>query len=322
MKVLIADKIATEGFGEFKKYDNLEVVEKTGLSEEELIEEIPDYSAMVVRSATKVTRRIIEVADRLKVIGRAGAGVDNIDVEAATERGIVVMNTPGGNAEAAGELAFGLMFAVARHIAAADASMKAGRWDKKLFKGVELYGKTLGIIGTGYVGGVLARRASGFGMRVIVCDPYVSEDKVKKLGAQLVGCDDFLRVADFISIHVPKTKETVGMINREVFAKMKDGVYFINCSRGGIVVEEDLLDALNSGKVRAAGIDVYEEEPPKNLELVKHERVVATPHIGASTVEAQINVAVMIANQIGKFLSTGEIINAVNGSSLGKAVSV
>ncbi len=319
MRVLVADKVAREGLAEFEKYGDIEVVEKTGLSEEELVKEIPGYSAMIVRSATKVTKKIIEAADELKVIGRAGAGVDNIDVEAATEKGIVVMNTPGGNAEAAGELAFALMFAVARHIARADASMKAERWDKKLFKGVELYGKTLGIIGTGFVGGVLARRASGFGMKVIVCDPYVSEDKVKKLGAELVVCDDFLKKADFISIHVPKTKETVGMINKNVFAKMKDGVFFINCSRGGIVVEDDLLEALNSGKVRAAGIDVFEDEPPKNWAIAKHERVVATPHIGASTEEAQINVAIMVANQIGKYLTTGEIINAINAKNLEKS---
>ncbi|MCD6120960.1 MAG: phosphoglycerate dehydrogenase [Spirochaetales bacterium] len=312
MKILVSDKIANEGLEKLRNFPGIESVIKTGLSEEELISEIPSYSALVVRSATKVTKKIIEAAENLKVIGRAGAGVDNIDIDAATKHGIVVMNTPGGNAEAAAELAVALMFATARNVAHANISMKAGRWDKKLFAGIELLDKTLGIIGTGFVGGIVARRAGALGMHVIAYDPYISEEKALEIGAELTGLDELLKRADFISIHVPKNKETVGFINEDAFNKMKRGVFFINCARGGIVKEDALLKALDSGRVAAAGIDVYESEPPVSWDLVKHPKVTATPHIGASTREAQINVAVMVMNQIGTYLTKGEIINSVN----------
>ncbi len=311
MKILISDKIAAEGLDELKNYRGVEAVVKTGMTEDELASEIPEYDALVVRSATKVTKRIIRAAGKLKVIGRAGAGVDNIDIDAAAENNIIVMNTPGGNAEAAAELAVALMFAAARKVAQADSSMKAGRWEKKLFMGVELLGKTLGIIGTGFVGGIVAERAAALGMTVIAHDPYLSQERAKAIGVELTDFEDLLNKSDFISIHVPNNSETAGLINREAFAKMRDGVIFINCSRGGIVVEKDLLNALESGKVAAAGIDVYESEPPSNLSLVNHPRVTATPHIGASTREAQINVAVMVINQIAEYLTTGKAVHAV-----------
>ncbi len=312
MKVLVSDKIAEEGVEEFAKYSGIEVTVKTGMEPDELLKTISDYDALVVRSATKVTREVIEAGEKLKVVGRAGAGVDNIDLEAASKHNVLVMNTPGGNAEGAAELAISLMFATARNIARADATMKEGKWEKKKLQGVELAGKKLGIIGIGFVGSIVGKRMKAFGMDVSAYDPYYSAEKATKLGIRLTTLDDVLANSDFITVHVPRNKETEGMINREVFGKMKEGVYFINCSRGGIVVEADLLDALDSGKVAAAGIDVYSKEPPEDLALVKHPRVTATPHIGASTREAQINVALMIARQIGEFLTTGKVVNAVN----------
>ena len=312
MKVLVSDKIAEEGVKEFGKYDGIEVTVKTGMEPAELLETIPDYDALVVRSATKVTREVIEAGKKLKVVGRAGAGVDNIDLDAASEHNVIVMNTPGGNAEGAAELAISLMFATARNIARADATMKEGKWEKKKLAGVELAGKKLGIIGIGFVGSIVGKRMKAFGMDVSAYDPYYSADKAAELGIRLTTLDEVLADSDFITVHVPKNRETEGMIDREAFGKMKEGVYFINCSRGGIVVEADLLNALDSGKVAAAGIDVYSKEPPEDLSLVRHPRVTATPHIGASTREAQINVALMIARQIGEFLTTGKVMNAVN----------
>ncbi len=223
-----------------------------------------------------------------------------------------MLNTPGGNAEGAGELALALMFAVARQIPQADASMKAGKWDKKSFSGTELYGKTLGLVGIGNVGGIVAARAAGMGMKVIAYDPYVKKEKAAALSLTVVGLEDVLSKSDFISIHVPKTDETKNMINAKSFAMMKPGVFFINCARGGIVVEKDLIAALDEGKVKAAGVDVYDKEPPENWDLARHPKVIASPHIGASTHESQVTVSVMIARQMGKFLTSGEIINAVN----------
>jgi D-3-phosphoglycerate dehydrogenase len=312
MKVFIADSIAKEGIAEFERFEELELVVKTGLPPEQLASELGDSVGLVVRSATKATKEIIAGGKSLRVIGRAGAGVDNIDVPAATEKGILVLNTPGGNAEGAGELAIALMFALARQIPQADASMKAGRWDKKSFSGTELFGKTLGLIGTGNVGGIVGTRAKGLGMKVIASDPYISKDKAASLGFTMVSLDEVLSKADFISIHTPKTDETKNLVNAKAFAKMKTGVYFIDCARGGIVVEKDLVAALDEGKVKAAGVDVYEKEPPEDWSLAKHPKVIATPHIGASTHESQVTVSVMIARQIGAFLTRGEVVNAVN----------
>jgi D-3-phosphoglycerate dehydrogenase len=312
LKVFVADSIAKEGIAEFGRFNDIELVVKTGLPPDQLAAALGDCVGLVVRSATKATKEIIASGKSLRVIGRAGAGVDNIDVPAATAKGILVLNTPGGNAEGAGELAVALMFALARQIPQANASMKAGTWDKKSFSGTELFGKTLGLVGIGNVGSIVAKRAIGLGMKVIAYDPYAAKDKAASLGLAMKSLDEVLSGADFISIHTPKTDETKGMINAKAFEKMKTGVYLVNCARGGIVVEKDLIAALDSSKVKAAGVDVYDKEPPEDWALAKHARVIATPHIGASTAEAQITVSVMIAQQMGKFLSTGEIINAVN----------
>jgi D-3-phosphoglycerate dehydrogenase len=314
-KVFVADTLAKEGMEEFAKYPGLELVVKTGLAPDLLKAELGDSAGLVVRSATQATREIIAAGKSLKVIGRAGAGVDNIDVKAATERGIVVLNTPGGNAEAAGELAVALMFALARDIVRADVSMKAGKWDKKSFNGVELCGKTLGLVGCGHVGSIVARRAIGLGMKVIVADPIIDSRTADALGARLVGFDEVIRTSDFISIHSPRNDQTRGMFNTKTFSTMKKGVCLVNCARGGIVVEKDLIEALDNGTVRGAAVDVYDKEPPEDWSLARHPKVIATPHIGASTGEAQVNVSVMIARQMGAYLTKGEIVNAVNAGA-------
>jgi D-3-phosphoglycerate dehydrogenase len=313
IKIFVADSISKEGIAEFGKHPELELVVKTGLAPDKLAVELSDSVGLVVRSATQASREIIGAGKSLKVIGRAGAGVDNIDVAAASERGILVLNTPGGNAEAAGELAIAMMFALARELTRADASMKAGTWDKKSFSGCELLGKTLGLLGIGNVGSIVGSRALAMGMKVVAHDPFVSADKTKSLGFTHGSFDDLIQASDFISIHAPKTADTKGILDAKAFARMKKGVYIVNCARGGIVVEKDLLAALESGVVKGAGVDVYEKEPPDDWTLAKHPRVIATPHIGASTGEAQVNVSVMIARQIAAYLLKGEIINAVNG---------
>jgi D-3-phosphoglycerate dehydrogenase len=310
-KVFIADSLAKEGLEAFKAFAELELVVKTGLPADALMRELGDAEALVVRSATQATREVIHAGGRLKVIGRAGAGVDNIDVKAASEKGIVVLNTPGANAEGAGELAVAMLFALARDLARADATMKAGTWDKKSFSGCELRGKTLGLVGIGNVGSVVARCAVGIGMTVIAHDPFVGPEKASTLGLRLADLEEVIRTSDFISLHAPRTDQTKGMFNAAAFAKMKKGVFLVNCARGGIVVEKDLVAALDSGIVRGAGVDVFDKEPPEDWALARHPRVIASPHIGASTAEAQVNVSVMIAKQIGAYLTRGEVINAV-----------
>ncbi|OHD73587.1 MAG: hypothetical protein A2177_14435 [Spirochaetes bacterium RBG_13_68_11] len=312
MKVFVADAIAKEGVAEFSRFPELDLVVKTGLPPAELAAALGDAAGLVVRSATQASRQVIEAGKALKVIGRAGAGVDNIDVAAATERRILVLNTPGGNAEAAAELAVGLMFALAREIPRADASMKAGTWEKKGFSGSELLGKTLGLVGIGNVGGAVARMARGLGMTVVAFDPDAKPDKAAALGVRLTALDEVLASADFLSVHAPKTDETRNLLDAKAFAQMKTGAFVVNCARGGIVVEKDLAAALDAGKVRGAGVDVYEKEPPVDWALAKHPKVIATPHLGATTGEAQVNVSVMIARQIGAYLTRGEVINAVN----------
>ena len=314
-RVFVADTLAKEGIEEFASYPELELVVKTGLPPERLMSELGDAAGLVVRSATQATRELIASGTALKVIGRAGAGVDNIDVKAASERGIVVLNTPGANAEAAGELAVAMMFALARDLARADATMKAGKWDKKSFNGCELRGKTLGLVGIGNVGSVVARCAVGIGMRVIACDPFVAPEKAAALGLRLTEFEEVIRTSDFVSVHAPRTEQTKGLFNPQTFAKMKKGVFLVNCARGGIVVEKDLVAALDGGIVRGAGVDVFDKEPPEDWALAKHPRVIASPHIGASTAEAQVNVSVMIARQIGAYLTRGEIVNAVKAGA-------
>ena len=311
-QVLVSDSLAKEGIEILQQAEGIEVDVKVGLSPQELKEIIPDYHGLVIRSATKVTAEIIDDAKNLKVIGRAGAGLDNVDIPAATKRNIVVMNTPGGNTTSVAEHTISLMFSLARHVPQATSSMKAGKWEKKKFMGMELYQKTLGIIGIGNVGAVVADRALGLKLKVIAHDPFVSEEKAQEMGVELVSLDELFQRADIITIHTPLIDETRGLINAASFEKMKDGVIIINCARGGIVVEEDLCQAIKKGKVRGAALDVFEKEPPGSCSLLELEEVICTSHLGASTKEAQVNVAVAVAEQISDYLLKGEIRNAVN----------
>jgi D-3-phosphoglycerate dehydrogenase len=312
MKVLISDRTDPICGKTLKNYSGIEVEERGGMSPEQLLQEISKYEALVVRSATKVTAQVIEAGRKLKVIGRAGAGVDNIDVPSATEKGILVMNTPGGNANAVAELALGMMLALTRKLHAMTAGMAAERWEKKGYKGGELAGKTLGLVGIGQVGARVARKAAALDMRVLASDPLVSPEQTREMGAEPCDLDRLYGESDFISLHLPRNEQTAGMINAAAFARMKRGVFLINCARGGIVVESDLLEALETRQLAGAGIDVYEKEPPEDWSLAKHPAVIATPHIGAATVEAQIVVAEMIGRQIGQYLTEGTVVHAVN----------
>jgi D-3-phosphoglycerate dehydrogenase len=315
MKVLVSDNISTKGIEIIKKA-GLDVDVKTGMKPEELIAVIGDYHGLVVRSATKVTAKIIDAASNLKVIGRAGSGLDNVDLTAATKKGIVVMNTPGGNTITTAEHTFSLMCAMARQIPQATASMKEGKWEKKRFMGVELFNKTLGVIGIGNIGSQVARRAQAFEMNVITYDPFLSEEKAKDMGVERVNLEELFRRSDFITIHTPITAETRNMINKETIKIMKSGVRIINCARGGIVNEKDLYEALVEGKVAGAALDVFEKEPAENNPLLTLDSVISTPHLGAATKEAQENVAIAIAEQIADYLVQGTIRNAVNFPSI------
>ena len=317
MKVLISDKLSPKGVEIFEKAKGIEVDVKTKLSPEELKAIIGEYDGLVVRSATKVTPEIIEAADKMKVIGRAGSGLDNIDLPAASKKGIVVMNTPGGNTITTAEHAISMMLALSRKIPQATASMKGKKWEKSKFMGSEIYNKTLGIMGIGSIGSVVADRARGLRMNVIAHDPFLSPERAEKLGVELVSMDDLLKRSDYITIHVPKSKETTNLVNKELFSKMKDGVFLINCARGGIVNEKDLCDAIKSGKVAGAALDVFEKEPPdSDNPLLDLDEVICTPHLGASTEEAQENVALAIAEQMVDYLLNGTIMNAANVPSV------
>jgi D-3-phosphoglycerate dehydrogenase len=318
MKVRVSDNLAPEGLEVFKQAGELETDVKTGLKPDELREIIGGYEGLAIRSATKVTKEIIGAADNLKVVGRAGIGVDNVDLAAATFRGIVVMNTPGGNATAAAEHALSLMLSLSRNIPQATASMKGGKWEKKKFMGVEVCNKVLGVIGLGNIGRIVADRALGLKMEVIACDPFVTAEAAAKIGVEIVDLDTLLERSDFITIHTPKSEETKSLIRRETIARMKDGVRLINCARGGIINEADLLEGLKSGKLAGAALDVFEKEPPDASELFDMPNVILTPHLGASTGEAQVNVSVAIARQMIDFLLNGIITNAVNFPSLSK----
>lgn len=315
MKVLITDGLSEKGI-EVLKNAGLEVDVRLKLPHDALTAIIPEYDALIVRSATKVTADIINAAERLRVIGRAGTGVDNIDIDAATRKGIVVMNTPGGNTITAAEHTLALIFAVARRIHLADSSMKSCKWEKGKFMGVELYGKTLGIIGLGNIGSIVADRAQGLKMRVIAYDPYITEEVAEQMGVELVSLEELLKNSDFITIHTPLTSETRNLINANTISIMKKGVYIINCARGGIVNERDLMEAIKRGHVAGAALDVFEKEPPEDWSLVRMEQVVATPHLGASTGEAQEKVALAIAEQIVDFLKYNVVRNAVNVPSI------
>ncbi len=316
MKVLVTDPILPEGL-EILKAAGLTVEERIGLPPEELREAIREADGIIIRSGTKLTADIIEAAEKLKVIARAGTGLDNVDLEAANRRGIVVMNCPGGNTNSAAEHTLALMFALARNIPQAMASLKAGRWERKKFMGRELMGKTLGIVGLGRIGSVVAERAQGLKMKVIAYDPFVTPERAAQMGVELVLLDDLYARADIITVHVPLMKETYHLINAESFAKMKEGVLFINCARGGIVDEMALYEAMRSGKVAGAALDVFEKEPPDpDHPLFTMENFICTPHLGASTLEAQKNVAVAVASQVVDFLVHGVVRNAVNMPSV------
>ncbi len=314
MHILVCDPVSPKGIDLLKQRPEFKVtVLKERLAEAALLPVVADVDAMVVRSETKVTRKVIESAKRLKVVGRAGVGVDNVDVEAATQRGIVVMNTPSGNTISTAELTFSMLMALARKIPQAHMSMKAGEWNRKAFQGVELYNKTLGILGMGRIGSEVARRAIAFGMRVVAYDPFLALSRAKALQVELVELDELYARADFITIHMPLTDETKGMVNAAAFSKMKKGVRILNCARGGIIKEADLYDALKSGQVAGAALDVYEVEPlPAQFPLRDLPQLVMTPHLGASTEEAQENVGIEVAEAITEFLLHGTVRNAVN----------
>ena len=315
MKVLVSDNISPKGV-EILKKAGLTVDVKTGMKPEELKACIGEYSGLVIRSATRVTAEIIEAATNLKVIGRAGSGLDNVDKIAASKKGIVVMNTPGGNTVTTAEHTIAMLFALARLVPQATASMKAGKWEKKKFMGVELFNKTLGIIGLGAIGSQVAKKAQGLEMNVIAYDPFLSEDKAQAMGIKKGSLDDIFTEADFITIHSPMTPETKGLINASTIAKMKHGVRIINCARGGIVNEQDLYEAMKSGKVAGAALDVFEKEPPEDNPLLTLDNLICTPHLGASTEEAQENVALAVAEQIADYLVHGTIRHAVNFPSI------
>ncbi len=314
-KVLIADALS-ERAAEIFRERGLEVDVKVGLKPDELLSIIGDYDGLAVRSATKVSGDVLEAAPNLKVIGRAGIGVDNIDVPAATARGVVVMNTPFGNTITTAEHAIAMMFALARQIPAADRSTQAGKWEKSRFMGVELFGKTLGLIGCGNIGTIVAERALALKMKVVAFDPFLSKERAADLGVEKVDLDTLLRRADFITLHTPMTDQTRGIIDAAALAKCKPGVRIINCARGGLVVEEDVKAALDSGHVAGAAFDVFVEEPAKQNILFGHDNVVTTPHLGAATEEAQENVALQIAEQISDYLLTGAVSNALNMPSI------
>jgi len=314
-KVLIADKMSPIAETRLKDA-GLEVDVITGLDKQGLADIIGEYDGLAVRSSTKVTSKILESADNLKVIGRAGIGVDNIDVEAATAKGIAVMNTPFGNSITTAEHTISMMLAIARQIPLANASTHAGKWEKSRFMGVELMGKTLGVIGCGNIGSVVADRAQGLKMKVVAYDPFLTPERADDLGVEKVELPELFKRADFISLHTPKTEATAGIINARAIKKMKKGVRIINCARGGLIVEEDLKAALENGDVAGAALDVFAHEPAEDNPLFGLDNVIATPHLGAATTEAQEKVAEQIAEQIADFLTTGAVANALNMASV------
>ena len=314
-KVLISDKLSPQAIDIFKQ-GGVEVDVKTGLTPDELKQIIGQYDGLAIRSATKVTPDILDAAPNLKVIGRAGIGVDNVDVPAATARGVIVMNTPFGNSITTAEHTISLMMALARQIPQANASTHASKWEKNKFMGVEMYGKVLGMIGCGNIGSIVADRAQGLKMKVIVSDPFLSAERAKDLNVEKVELDDLLKRADFITLHTPLNDSTRNILNKERLAQCKKGVRIVNCARGGLIDELALKEAIESGHVAGAALDVFEKEPAENNPLFGLENVVCTPHLGASTTEAQENVAVQVAEQMADFLTSGAVTNAINMPSV------
>ncbi|MDV3258474.1 MAG: phosphoglycerate dehydrogenase [Sphingomonas sp.] len=314
-RVLISDKMDPRAAAIFRER-GIEVDERPGLSGDELKAIIGDYDGLAIRSATKVTSSLLENAGRLKVVGRAGIGVDNVDIPAATARGVVVMNTPFGNSITTAEHAIALMFALARQLPEADASTQAGKWEKNRFMGVEVTGKTLGLIGCGNIGSIVAARAIGLRMKVVAFDPFLTPERAVELGVEKVELDELLRRADFITLHTPLTDQTRNILSRENLARTKPGVRIINCARGGLVDEVALKEGLDSGRIAGAALDVFETEPATGSPLFGTPGFISTPHLGASTSEAQVNVAIQVAEQMSDYLLLGGVTNAINMPSL------
>ncbi|TCL69825.1 phosphoglycerate dehydrogenase [Rhizobium sp. BK251] len=316
-RVLVSDELSETAVQIFRDRGvEVDFQPQVGKDKDKLLEIIGNYDGLAIRSATKVTEKIIEAAKNLKVVGRAGIGVDNVDIPAASRRGIIVMNTPFGNSITTAEHAIALMFAVARQLPAADISTQAGKWEKSKFMGVEITGKTLGVIGAGNIGSIVCARAIGLKMHVIAYDPFLSKERAEEMGVTKVEIDELLARADFITLHVPMTDRTRGILNREALAKTKPGVRIINCARGGLVDEAALADAIKSGHVAGAAFDVFEVEPAKESPLFGLPNVVCTPHLGASTTEAQENVALQVAEQMSDYLVKGAVSNAINMPSI------
>jgi D-3-phosphoglycerate dehydrogenase len=315
VRVLISDPMDPKAAAIFRER-GIAVDEKPGLSPDEIKAVIGDYDGLAIRSATKVTKALLEAAGKLKVVGRAGIGVDNVDIPAATARGVVVMNTPFGNSITTAEHAIALMFALARQLPEADASTQAGKWEKNRFMGVELTAKTLGLIGCGNIGSIVASRAIGLRMKVVAYDPFLTPERALELGVEKVELDELLRRADFITLHTPLTDQTRGILSRDALAKTKEGVRIINCARGGLIDEQALKEALDQGHVAGAALDVFETEPATASPLFGTPGFISTPHLGASTSEAQVNVAIQVAEQMSDFLLLGGVTNAINMPSL------
>ncbi len=310
MRILVSDPLSEQGLAILGQHFTVDVLTK--LSEDELIKKIPDYDALVIRSGTQVTRKVIEAADRMKIIGRAGVGVDNVDVEAATEKGIIVTNAPEGNMLSAAEHTIAMMMGLARNIPQANASLKSKKWERSKFMGVEVNGKTLGVIGLGRIGAEVAKRAQGLNMNILAYDPFISEEKANELGVRLMTVHEIVKEADFITVHTPLTKDTRNIIDKREFEMMKSNARIINCARGGIINEEALAEALKSGKVAGAAIDVFVNEPPFESPMLECDNLIATPHLGASTEEAQVNVAISVAEEVVAVLGGGIAKNAIN----------
>lgn len=325
-KVLVSDPVSEDGLRALLDDPMVDVTVKTDHTPEQLAEAIADYDALIIRSQTRVTADVLEKADKLKVIGRAGVGVDNVDVPAATRKGVVVLNSPEGNTMAATEHTWALLLALARKVCPADASMRLGKWDRKKFTGTELYGKTLGIIGLGKIGGAVARRGRGFEMEVVAYDPFVTQEQAARMGIRLLALDEVLKIADFVTIHVPKTKDTANLINAERLALMKPTARLINCARGGVVNEQALVDAVQNGTIAGAAVDVYSTEPATDdnplvqAALANCANLLLTPHLGASTEEAQVKVAVDVAEQIRDYFHDIPARSAVNMPALAPEV--
>jgi len=317
-KVLISDKMSNIATEILDKYSNIEYDVKTGLAKEELIKIIGEYDGLMVRSATKVTPDVFAAAKNLKIIARAGTGVDNIDRESANTNGTYITNTPGGNTVTTAEHAISMMMALSRNIPQGTATLKAGEWAKAKLQGREVFNKTLGIVGFGNIGKVVADRAKGLRMNVIAFDKYHDEEQAKALGVEMVELDELLKRSDYISMHLVKTPETTDFINTEEFAKMKKGVFMVQCSRGGIVNEDALYNALQDGTVLGAAVDVFATEPPGEHKLLTLDNIIATPHLGASTQEAQDNVAIAAAEQVAEYLTNGNLRNALNAKEVSK----